>query len=120
MTKLLAVLAMTVLMLTGCAPAASSSIDITTDTVVIDVRTADEFAQGHLDGAVNIDVQSDQFESLVTALPTDGTYVVYCRSGSRAAAAIDRMTSLGFTDLTNAGGLDAASAATGLAIVTTP
>ena len=101
----------------ACATSASS-IEVTADTVVIDVRTSAEFAEGHLDGAVNIDVQGADFDALVSELPTDGDYVVYCRSGNRSAAAIERMKGLGFTNLVNAGGLNDASAATGLEIVT--
>jgi len=99
----------------ACAPAADP-IAISAETVVIDVRTPEEFASGHLDGAVNIDVQSASFDKTVSELPTDGEYVVYCRSGTRSAAAIDRMEGLGFTKLTDAGGVEAASEATGLAI----
>jgi len=99
----------------ACAPAADP-IAISAETVVIDVRTPEEFASGHLDGAVNIDVQSASFDKTVSELPTDGEYVVYCRSGTRSAAAIDRMEGLGFTTLTDAGGVEAASEATGLAI----
>ena len=99
----------------ACAPAAES-ISISAETVIIDVRTPDEFASGHLDGAVNIDVQSASFEETVFELPTDGEYVVYCQSGNRSAAAIDRLEGLGFTSLTDAGGVGAASESTGLAI----
>ena len=99
----------------ACAPAADP-IAISAETVVIDVRTPGEFASGHLDGAVNIDVQSASFDETVSELPTDGEYVVYCQTGNRSGAAIDRMEGLGFTDLTDAGGVGAASESTGLAI----
>jgi rhodanese-related sulfurtransferase len=102
---------------TACATSADS-IEVTSDTVVIDVRTPAEFAEGHLDGALNIDVQGADFDALVSELPTDGDYVVYCRSGNRSAAAIARMEGLGFESLTNAGGLEDASTATGIDIVT--
>lgn len=101
---------------TTAAPA-SEAVSISADTVVIDVRTADEYNSGHLDGAINLDVQSASFDALAAQLPTDGDYVVYCRSGNRSAAAIERLQALGFTSLTNAGGLDAAATATGLDIV---
>lgn len=99
----------------ACAPAAEP-ISISAETVVIDVRTAEEFASGHLEGAVNIDVQSASFDETVSELPADGEYVVYCRSGSRSAAAIDRMEGLGFTTLIDAGAVGAASESTGLVI----
>lgn len=89
-------------------------------TVVIDVRTPAEFASGHLDGAVNIDVQSPDFDAVVSQLDPEGTYLVYCRSGNRSGQAIDRMTGLGFTDLTNGGSVDSASSTTGIAVVTGP
>lgn len=104
---------------TACAsPAEPVALDA--GTVVIDVRTPAEFASGHLEGAVNIDVQSPDFEALVSELDPAGTYYVYCRSGNRSGQAIDRMTALGFTDLTNGGSVESASAATGIAVVTGP
>lgn len=77
---------------------------------VIDVRTPEEFAAGHLADAVNIDVSSPDFATQVSALPTDATYVVYCRSGNRSTAAIQAMTDLGFTDLVNGGAFDSLAA----------
>ncbi|MEV1128692.1 rhodanese-like domain-containing protein [Agromyces sp. NPDC049794] len=112
----LAVIFAVVLGVTACAPT-TEGIDVASDTVIIDVRTPAEYAEGHLDGAVNIDVQSPEFDALVSELPSDGEYVVYCRTGNRSAAAIDRMETLGFTSLVNAGGVDAASSATGIPIV---
>lgn len=104
---------------TACAsPAEPVALDA--DTVVIDVRTPVEFASGHLDGAINIDVQSPDFEALVSELDPAGSYYVYCRSGNRSAQAIDRMAALGFTDLTNGGSVESASSATGIPVVTGP
>ncbi len=117
-TRLIAPLAIAATLAFGvaaCAPTAEP-ISVTSSTVVIDVRTPDEFAAGHLDGAINIDVQSADFDTMVAQLPADGDYVVYCRSGNRSAAAIDRMENLGFTSLTNAGGVNDASSATGIPI----
>jgi phage shock protein E len=117
--RLLAPLAVAFAVVVGvaaCAPTAEA-IDVSSDTVIIDVRRPAEYAEGHLDGAMNIDVQSPEFDSLVSELPADGEYVVYCRSGNRSATAIDRMEALGFTSLVNAGGVDAASTATGISIV---
>jgi len=102
--------------LVACAPT-SEPIVISTDTVIVDVRTPEEFATGHLDGAINIDVQSPSFDSLASQLPEGAELIVYCRSGNRSGAAIMRLEALGFTAMTNAGGLDEAAASTGLAIV---
>ncbi len=104
---------------TACASPRETLV-LDSSTVIIDVRTADEFASGHLDGALNIDVQEATFDTLVSELDPDASYIVYCRSGNRSGVAIDRMTELGFTDLTNGGGVDNASQLTGLAIVTGP
>lgn len=114
--KLLAVVAAVNLVLgvTACAPA---KVDMTKVTAVIDVRTAAEFAEGHLEGALNIDVTAGDFQSEISALDPAGKYVLYCRSGNRAGQAIQIMQGLGFTDLTNAGGVQSAADATGLAIV---
>ncbi|KFF59305.1 hypothetical protein JF66_12285 [Cryobacterium sp. MLB-32] len=112
--------------LTACSapvssvPVSSSPHAITADTVVIDVRTPAEYQAGHLEGAINIDAQSEAFEGLVTALPSDGDYVLYCSTGNRSGSAVARMTDLGFTSLTDAGGLNEASASTGLTVVATP
>ena len=103
--------------LAACAPV-SEPIALDEGTVVIDVRTPGEFASGHLEGAVNIDVQSPDFDALVGQLDPEGDYVVYCRSGNRSAQAIDRMEGLGFTDLVNAGSVQSAADATGLPVVT--
>ena len=104
---------------TACA-SPGEPVVLDESTVIIDVRTADEFASGHLDGAINIDVQEATFDTLVSELDPDASYIVYCRSGNRSGAAIDRMTELGFTDLTNGGGVENASQLTGLAIITGP
>jgi len=104
---------------TACAsPAEPAALDAS--TVVIDVRTPAEFAGGHLEGAINLDVQSPDFDALVSQLDPSASYYVYCRSGNRSGQAIDRMTSLGFTDLTNGGSVESASSSTGIPVVTAP
>jgi len=104
---------------TSAAPTTTSSVAIdTTGATIIDVRTPSEYASGHLQGAVNIDIQGADFVTKIDAYPRDGHYVLYCRSGARASSAIVQMTSMGFKNLVNAGGIAAASKATGLPIVT--
>lgn len=56
--------------------------------VIIDVRTAKEFAEGHLPGAVNIDVKSPKFAENVAKLDNTKTYLVHCRSGGRSARSL--------------------------------
>ncbi len=74
---------------------------------VIDVRTEEEFGQGHLPHAVNIPY--DQIASRVGELPSDRTrpVVLYCRSGRRSGIAKQTLEELGFTNAINAGGYDA-------------
>ncbi|MBC7442788.1 MAG: rhodanese-like domain-containing protein [Ramlibacter sp.] len=103
----------------SAAPAAPPA-SLSADTVVIDVRTPGEYASGHLEGAINIDVQSSDFDSRMAALPTDGDYLVYCQSGNRSSVATARLAELGYTSVTDAGGISAAAASTGLEVVTTP
>jgi rhodanese-related sulfurtransferase len=79
--------------------------------LVIDVRTPEEFDAGHLAGARNIDVQAADFRERVGELDPEATYVLYCRSGSRAGAAADVMADMGFTEVVNAGGFDSLAAA---------
>lgn len=98
---------------TACAPDSSAKRAAGT---IIDVRTAEEFAQGHLEGAINIDVESGDFEQLVSELDLAGEYQLYCRSGRRSAIAKQRMLELGFTKITDLGSLEEASEATGITI----
>jgi rhodanese-related sulfurtransferase len=69
------------------------------DIVVVDVRTPVEYAEGHVAGAVNIDVSDPSFSDEISALDPDATYVVYCRSGNRSADAAAQMVEAGFTDV---------------------
>lgn len=119
MKKIFAIIALAIVAtvaLAACAPAAEP-ITMSDSTIVIDVRTPEEYNEGHLDGAVNIDVQAPDFLIILGQLPTDGDYIVYCRSGNRSAKAVEMMTSTGFTNVTDAGSVSEASAATGIAIV---
>jgi rhodanese-related sulfurtransferase len=100
----------------GSAPVAA--VDFTADTVVIDVRTPEEFATGHLTGSVNIDWEGAEFMQAIDSLDKSAHYVVYCRSGNRAGKALDMMTSMGFMNVQNLGSVDEAAATTGLAVVT--
>lgn len=69
--------------------------------VILDVRTPAEYAEGHVEGALNIDIASATFDDEIAALPPEQTYVVYCRSGNRSADAAARMVDAGFTDVLN-------------------
>jgi phage shock protein E len=73
---------------------------------VIDVRTPEEYDAGHVVDAVPADLEGGDFDGVVSDLPREAAYVVYCASGRRAAVAVDRMIEAGFTDVVNGGGLE--------------
>ncbi|MGB8861076.1 MAG: rhodanese-like domain-containing protein, partial [Ilumatobacteraceae bacterium] len=87
----------------GQALMASMGADLT----VIDVRTPEEFAAGHIQGATNIDVEGGGFSAAIEAMDPSKAYLVYCHSGRRAAIAAETMTAAGFTDVRNMGGIQA-------------
>ncbi|GAB4518607.1 MAG: hypothetical protein OHK0046_26430 [Anaerolineae bacterium] len=67
------------------------------DHFLLDVRTPEEFAQGHIAGAVNIPV--DALSSYLSEIPTDKPVVLYCRSGNRSATAADILADAGYSDV---------------------
>ena len=76
------------------------------DAIILDVRTPAEVAGGKLNGAINIDIFSRDFQSKINKLDKDKTYLIYCRSGNRSGQACNTMAGLGFTNLYNlAGGI---------------
>lgn len=76
--------------------------------VLLDVRTPEEFAEGHLEGAVNLDVSSPDFAAGVADLDPAATYAVYCRSGNRSQTAMQQMQGAGITAVADlAGGIQA-------------
>lgn len=109
MKKLFAVLGASTFFLTGCGSESSNglgALDFQAKTqeagvVTLDVRTPEEFKEGHLVNALNINVEGATFDSEVSKLDKDATYAVYCRSGRRSSVAIDRMKDAGFTNLVN-------------------
>jgi phage shock protein E len=67
--------------------------------VILDIRTPEEFAAGHLAGAINIDYYAPDFESKLGALDVEQPYVMYCNSGNRSANALPLMDSIGFREV---------------------
>jgi rhodanese-related sulfurtransferase len=84
----------------------AEAVGMLEDRTVIDVRTAAEFAAGHVASAVNIDVEADDFGERISSLDRGAPYLVYCRSGRRSAIAAETMAKAGFTDVVDAGGLE--------------
>lgn len=69
--------------------------------VILDVRTPQEFKRGHIPGAVNIDVQSPDFDKKMKEMDKDKTYLVHCASGVRSVRACDKMEKMDFAHLYN-------------------
>jgi phage shock protein E len=67
--------------------------------VVLDVRTAQEFNQGHVPGALNVDISDPQFKTKIEGLDKSKTYLVHCARGVRSARATRIMAPLGFADI---------------------
>lgn len=73
---------------------------------LLDVRTPEEYAEGHIAGAVNIDVQSDDFQPTARQeLSKDSTILVYCRSGRRSLDAAEILARLGYRVVNLKGGI---------------
>ena len=78
------------------------------DSRLIDVRTAEEYAEGHLDGAINI-----PYEEIVDKLamdrginPIETKIVVYCRSGKRSGTAYDSLVKAGYKKVYDLGAMN--------------
>ncbi len=69
--------------------------------VILDVRTAAEFAAGHLPGAVNLDVMAADFATKAAALDKSKVYLVHCATGVRSVRACETLARLGFSRLCN-------------------
>lgn len=109
--KLIAIL-VSLFALTSCSGEGSASItnvDASTfistisdpNIKVIDVRSMGEYSSGHLQGALNIDVESGGFDAGIANLDKTATYALYCRSGRRSTLAAERMAEAGFTNIIN-------------------
>ena len=109
MKKLIAVLFTSTLALTSCGSYAATNLDAAefqmktqeAGVVVLDVRSAGEFYGGHIEGAINIDVEGMTFDADIAKLDKSKTYAVYCHSGRRSGIAVGKMKDAGFTKLFN-------------------
>lgn len=75
------------------------------DAVLIDVRTKDEYRNGHIEGSLNIPLQSIQTVKK-TISDLDKPVYVHCLSGARSAQAVSAMKSMGYTNVVNIGGIN--------------
>lgn len=117
MKKLIAIIVATSFIASGCSSTESSSQTsskvtnlsaadfagaiLENNVVTLDVRTPSEFAEGHISGAINIDVEGANFDSEISKLDSAKVYAVYCHSGRRSQIAVDKMSAAGFVNLYN-------------------
>ena len=114
MKKVIACLLASLGLNTACAQASYENADVKgfavlmndPNVVVLDVRSAEEFKEVHIEGAVNIDQAPDNFiEKAKAALPIDKTIAVYCRSGRRSANAAGKLAAQGYKCVNLKGGI---------------
>lgn len=79
--------------------AAFSTVVAAPGVTVIDVRTPEEFSAGHIEGAVNYNVEGADFAAQIATLDPAGTYAVYCRSGNRSQVAVAGMSQAGINGI---------------------
>ncbi|MDO5672424.1 MAG: rhodanese-like domain-containing protein [Actinomycetaceae bacterium] len=92
------------------------AIPVNEDTVLIDVRTLEEYKAGHLKGAISLNFNGGEFKAELPKLDPTKEYMLYCRSGQRSANAAQLMREAGITNVIDLGSLHNASQTTGLPI----
>ena len=119
MRKLLPIL-LSALMFTGCAATNNSqtntyrqiAMDEAVDMmaqesgyIILDVRRADEFAAGHIPGAINVANESIGTDEIPELPDKKQLIMVYCRSGRRSKEAAEKLVKLGYTNIVEFGGI---------------
>ena len=80
-------------------------INLDSSVVIVDVRTSEEYREGHIPGAISIPNESIE-DTMPAALPDlDADIIVYCRSGVRSEQAVEKLNSIGYTHLYDLGGI---------------
>lgn len=97
--------------LQSCAQKSEGYVNVSSDSlqkmmkdehaILIDVRTPEEYAEGHLPGAVNINYNDPNFSEGLDTLNKDLVYEVYCRSGGRSSLSSEIMVKKGFKNVYN-------------------
>ena len=86
--------------------------------LILDVRTHEEFSDGRLENAINLDYHSDSFLAEIQKLDKNDKYLIYCQSGNRSGKVLVLMKELGFQEVYNMSGGISAWIAEDLAITT--
>ena len=74
--------------------------------IILDVRTKEEYAAGHIPGAINLPNEDIQDQKPEVLPDTDQIILIYCRSGHRAGLAAEKLAKLGYKKLYNFGGVN--------------
>ena len=119
MRKLLPIL-LSALMFTGCAGTSNNQTNTyrqismeeavammaeETGYIILDVRRADEFAEGHIPGAINVANESIGTDEIPELPDKNQLIMVYCRSGRRSKEASEKLVKLGYTNIVEFGGI---------------
>jgi len=99
------------LLLVSCADTSSNTLVVeptafqekikaNPNALILDVRTPQEFAEGHIDKAQNIDWNAGDFEQAIKDVPKDQEILLYCKGGGRSAGAMVKLQEMGFTNVT--------------------
>src|SRR5690349_11458351 len=109
--KTMKVFSITVLLMVACGQGTSQSSQVLSpadfekkvsavpDKTVLDVRTADEYKEGHLAGAIMIDFYKDDFKTKLSKLDKSKPVFVYCAGGGRSGSAREIMEGMGFKQI---------------------
>ncbi|GHD76509.1 rhodanese-related sulfurtransferase [Salinibacterium amurskyense] len=100
----------------GCSTA-SETVELSADTILIDVRTPAEYDAGHLDGATLLDLNGGDFAAALPTLDPEAEYAVYCKSGNRSGQAVAMMEDAGFENVIDLGSIGEAAASTQIEVV---
>ena len=98
-----------IIALQSCAQKPTGYINVSSDSlntllkdehgILIDVRTPEEYAAGHIPGAININYNDPKFEDVLDTLNKELVYEVYCRSGGRSELSVETMSKMGFKNI---------------------
>ena len=69
------------------------------DVLILDVRTKQEFEDGHIKGALNIDIRESDFMTQIEKLDRSKNYIIHCKSGGRSAVALEKIKDMGFSTM---------------------
>jgi rhodanese-related sulfurtransferase len=84
---------------------AKARIDSGDEIIILDVRTQEEFNEGHIPGAILIPNETILDEQPALLPDLDAEILIYCRSGNRSAQAANKLIAMGYTDVVDFGGI---------------